>query len=164
MPGLHEELASVLSEQGNLWMTVTELTRAVNARGQTTRRGDPVMRITVDTRTREMVDVFEREGSRVRLRSFEARRLTPIDVADGGLMSYGPDESERTRGGRARAAATASGRGRDRRRSVVRDPRGDRLARRVDVTRHGLSQAGHTAHDLLRRAMTSSGERPTMVR
>lgn len=83
MPSLHEELASVLSEQGNLWMSVTELTRAVNARGHTTRRGDPVMRITVDTRTRELVDVFEREGSRVRLRSFETPRLTPIDVADG---------------------------------------------------------------------------------
>lgn len=66
---LHEALALVLRENGNDWMTVRELTDQVNSRNLYRRRdGSPVEANQVHARTKNYPQVFDKHGSRVRLR------------------------------------------------------------------------------------------------
>ena len=65
---LHEELATILAEQGNAWMTTAELARFINERGDYRKRdGSAVTDFQVHGRTRNYNRLFERDGSRVRL-------------------------------------------------------------------------------------------------
>lgn len=66
---LHHELAAVLRTRGNVWTTTRELAEAVNARGRY-RKGDgtAVTAFQVHGRTKNYTRIFERVGSRVRLR------------------------------------------------------------------------------------------------
>ncbi len=69
-PTLHAELAAILQAAGNPWMTTRELADQVNARGRYTKRdGSPVTGYQVHGRTKNYPHIFERDGSRVRLRS-----------------------------------------------------------------------------------------------
>jgi len=70
---LHEELAEILRERRNQWTRVSELTAAVNERARyLTRRRIPVVRLSVDSRTRQYPNLFERDGSRVRLSQYQS--------------------------------------------------------------------------------------------
>jgi len=65
---LHQEIAAILREAGNRWMTTTEIAEQVNARGQYRRRdGGPVTPFQVHGRTRQYRRLFARDGARVRL-------------------------------------------------------------------------------------------------
>jgi 5-methylcytosine-specific restriction protein A len=65
---LHEELQDILVEQGNRWKTTTELAEEVNARGRYTKGdGSEVSQFEIHGRARRHEDIFERDGSRVRL-------------------------------------------------------------------------------------------------
>jgi len=65
---LHEELATILGRRGNRWMSTSELAELVNSRGRYRKRdGSPVTAFQVHGRTRKYTDLFERDGSRVRL-------------------------------------------------------------------------------------------------
>jgi HB1, ASXL, restriction endonuclease HTH domain len=69
-PTLHDALARVLREHGNEWMTARELTDEVNARGLYARRdGSPVEANEVHARTKSYAELFEKEGSLIRLRA-----------------------------------------------------------------------------------------------
>jgi hypothetical protein len=66
---LHEEIAEILREHGNRWMTTQEVADLVNARGRYRKKdGTTVSAFQVHGRTRNYLVIFEREGSRVRLR------------------------------------------------------------------------------------------------
>ncbi len=67
---LHEEIVAILRENGNRWMSTTEIAEEVNRRGRYRKRDES--RITpyqVHGRTRRYSHVFERDGSRVRLKA-----------------------------------------------------------------------------------------------
>ncbi len=65
---LHEELAAILRGQGNRWMTTSELAQAVNERAIYEQRdGSAVSDFQVHGRTKNYDQLFERDGSRVRL-------------------------------------------------------------------------------------------------
>lgn len=65
---LHEELAAILQEHGNAWMTTKELAGLVNERGHYSKRdSSPVTDFQVHGRTRKYDQLFERDGSRVRM-------------------------------------------------------------------------------------------------
>ncbi len=83
-PTLHAELAAILHDAGNAWLSVTELTTSVNERGRyRTRLGAPVARLSVDMRTRRYSELFERRGSSVRLRiAAEGAVSRPVSPAD----------------------------------------------------------------------------------
>lgn len=66
---LHAALVQVITEHNNEWMTVRELTDAVNERGlYRTRDGSPVEVNQVHARTNNYSAIFEKKGSSVRLR------------------------------------------------------------------------------------------------
>jgi HB1, ASXL, restriction endonuclease HTH domain len=66
---LHEALALVLRENGNEPMTARELTDQVNVRSLYRRRdGSPVEANQVHARTKNYPNLFEKHGSRIRLR------------------------------------------------------------------------------------------------
>jgi hypothetical protein len=66
---LHEALVQVLRESDTEWMSVQELTHAVNARGLYSKRdGSPVELNQVHARTNNYKAVFEKDGSRIRLK------------------------------------------------------------------------------------------------
>lgn len=66
---LHQELAAILGERGNTWLTTTELAAAVNDRGEYKQQdGSPVTDFQVHGRTRNYPQTFQRDGARVRLR------------------------------------------------------------------------------------------------
>jgi hypothetical protein len=66
---LHEALARVLEDAGNEWMTARELTDAVNRRGLYRKRdGSPVEVNQVHARTNNYTAVFEKSGSKIRLK------------------------------------------------------------------------------------------------
>ena len=68
-PTLHEEIARLLREDGNRWMTTYELASEINAAGRYRKRdGSAVTPFQVHGRTRNYENLFERDGSRVRLR------------------------------------------------------------------------------------------------
>lgn len=67
---LHEELVAILSENANRWMTTSELAAQVAARGRYEKRdgSSDVTDFQVHGRTKNYPNLFERNGSRVRLR------------------------------------------------------------------------------------------------
>jgi hypothetical protein len=66
---LHHEIARILRERGNRWMTTEELARAVNdAANYLKKNGTPVTAFQIHGRTRNYPRLFDRDGSRVRLR------------------------------------------------------------------------------------------------
>lgn len=66
---LHDELAAILRSRGNAWMTTRELAEAVNARGRYHKKdGTGVTAFQVHGRTKNYTQIFERDGSKVRLR------------------------------------------------------------------------------------------------
>ena len=77
---LHEELADILVERGNMWTSTKDLSDKVNRRGRYPKRdGSPVTAFQVHGRTRKYPKLFERQGSSVRLTANEfddRRRLT----------------------------------------------------------------------------------------
>lgn len=72
MPGstsLHVEIAAILAESGEEWMTTSSIASEVNARGHYEKAdGSPVTSYQIHGRTRKYPRLFERDGSRVRLR------------------------------------------------------------------------------------------------
>jgi hypothetical protein len=66
---LHEEIADILRERGAAWMTTQEIADAVNERGRYTKKdGSAMTAFQVHGRTKNYPQLFEREGSLVRLR------------------------------------------------------------------------------------------------
>ena len=66
---LHEEIADILREYGNRWMITQVLADEVNQRGRYRKRdGSAVTAFQIHGRTRNYGRLFERDGSRVRLR------------------------------------------------------------------------------------------------
>jgi hypothetical protein len=75
---LHDALVQVLSESPDEWMTVHELTQAVNERGLYHKRdGSPVEANQVHARTNNYRAIFEKDGASVRLRK-ESALLTQL--------------------------------------------------------------------------------------
>lgn len=71
---LHEEIADILRERNNSWMTTEEIARLVARRKRYVKRDgtSAVTAFQVHGRTKEdgsYRDIFERRGSKVRLRS-----------------------------------------------------------------------------------------------
>jgi hypothetical protein len=67
---LHEELADILRERDNAWMTTSELANAVNHRGRYRKRdGSPASASQIGARIRQYSSQFEREDNRFRLRA-----------------------------------------------------------------------------------------------
>ena len=67
---LHEELVDILRHRGGGWMTTQELAEQVQKRGTYKKRDgtSDVSAFQVHGRTRQYPGLFERDGSRVRLR------------------------------------------------------------------------------------------------
>jgi hypothetical protein len=66
---LHDEIARILRELANPWTTTEELAHAVNAAGNYKKKdGTLVTAFQIHGRTRNYPQLFERDGSRVRLR------------------------------------------------------------------------------------------------
>lgn len=69
-PYLHDEIARILRDEENRWMTTEEIATAVNvARRFRKRDGTDVTAFQIHGRTRNYARLFERDGSRVRLRA-----------------------------------------------------------------------------------------------
>jgi hypothetical protein len=67
---LHEEIERILRERGNTWMTTQEVASAVNDAGNYRKKdGSAVTAFQIHGRTRNYSRLFERDGSRVRLRA-----------------------------------------------------------------------------------------------
>jgi hypothetical protein len=67
---LHEELVKILRDRVDRWMTCDELAALVNKRGRYRKRdGTPVTGFQAHGRTKNYAHLFERDGSRVRLRA-----------------------------------------------------------------------------------------------
>ncbi|HEY7208233.1 MAG TPA: hypothetical protein VH416_08320 [Gaiellaceae bacterium] len=67
---LHAALAEVLRAGGNDWLTARELADEVNGLGLYRKRdGSPVEANEVHARTKNYTDLFEKDGSRIRLRT-----------------------------------------------------------------------------------------------
>ena len=65
---LYEELQDILVEQGNRWKTTTQLAEEVNARGRYKKGdGSEVSPFQIRGLARRYKDIFEHEGSQVRL-------------------------------------------------------------------------------------------------
>ena len=77
---LHEEIAAILRQRGG-WMTTQEIADTVNERGNYVKKdGSAVTDFQIHGRTRNYPQLFERDGSRVRLREpsrIRQRRHTP---------------------------------------------------------------------------------------
>jgi hypothetical protein len=66
---LHEEIAAILREHGNRWMSTHEIADFVNERGRYRKRdGSEMSAFQIHGRTRNYEQLFERQGSQVRLR------------------------------------------------------------------------------------------------
>jgi len=76
-PTLHLEIARLLHEQGNVWMTTREIADAVNEaqRYRKTRTRGPITPFQIHGRTKNYDEVFERKGSRVRLSRRRTQRV-----------------------------------------------------------------------------------------
>jgi hypothetical protein len=67
---LHDALAQILREHGNAWMAARELVDEVNARRLYRKRdGSAVELNQIHARTKNYGEMFEKEGSRIRLRN-----------------------------------------------------------------------------------------------
>jgi hypothetical protein len=93
---MHEALAQILEEHGNRWMTVRELADEVNQRALYRKRdGTPVEPNQVHARTKNYTKLFDKDGSRVRLRG----SATDWDVVifrddDDGFFSWQDQHSD----------------------------------------------------------------------
>ncbi len=68
MTTLHEEIQDILLENDNAWMRTDELAKRVNARGRYRKRdGSPVTGYQIHGRTKNYPQMFERNGSKVRV-------------------------------------------------------------------------------------------------
>jgi hypothetical protein len=66
---LHEEIAEILRELGNAWMSTQEIADLVNERARYRKRdGSAVTAFQIHVRTRNYGYLFERQGSQIRLR------------------------------------------------------------------------------------------------
>jgi len=76
-PTLHLEIARLLHEQGNVWMTTREIADAVNEaqRYRKKRTRGPITPFQIHGRTKNYDEVFERKGSRVRLSRRRTQRV-----------------------------------------------------------------------------------------
>jgi hypothetical protein len=78
-PYLHDELIAILRSQGNRWMSLDELAREVNSRGNYAKGdGSPMGAGQINLRTRTgggYHDLFERNGRLVRLRGISDRTV-----------------------------------------------------------------------------------------
>lgn len=69
-PTLHFEIARILHERGNRWMTTAELADAVRSAGRYVKKdGSPVTDFQIHGRTKTYPELFERRSTRVRLAS-----------------------------------------------------------------------------------------------
>jgi hypothetical protein len=67
---LHEEIARILREEGNYWTTTEEIAGKVNAAGNYHKKDrSAVTAFQIHGRTKNYPHLFERDGSRVRLRT-----------------------------------------------------------------------------------------------
>jgi hypothetical protein len=67
---LHEEIDAILRKHGGGWMTTQGIADAVNRRGRYTKRdGSAVTPYQVHGRTKNYPHLFDRDGSRVRLKA-----------------------------------------------------------------------------------------------
>ncbi|MCH9019239.1 MAG: hypothetical protein IIA73_02595 [Proteobacteria bacterium] len=67
---LHKEIEDILKQQGKTWLTTAELAKLVNKRGRYRKKdGSKVTAFQIHGRTRNYPDLFDRDGSRVRLKS-----------------------------------------------------------------------------------------------
>jgi hypothetical protein len=74
---LHEALAKVLRESGTEWMTARELTDEVNRRGLYRKRDGSALEVNqVHARTNNYDELFEKEGSNIRLREESPALIT----------------------------------------------------------------------------------------
>ena len=74
-PTLHFEIARILRENGDHWMSTAELADAVNeAQRYQRRKPGPVTPYQVHGRTKNYDEMFERKGARVRLSRIDAER------------------------------------------------------------------------------------------
>ena len=65
---LHEEIARILRQHGNRWMSTQEIADAVNAAGNYRKKdGSEVTAFQIHGRTKNYTQLFERDGSKVRL-------------------------------------------------------------------------------------------------
>lgn len=91
---LHAELERILVGLGNAWMTTDELAHEVNRRGVYRKEdGSTVTPFQVRGRTRQKAHIFERDGTRVRLRTSAG--------IDGASAPSSPGENYRPRSSRA---------------------------------------------------------------
>lgn len=94
---LHEEIADVLREHRNAWMTTGQLADEVNGRGRYRKRdGSRVSAFQIHGRTRNYPSLFERDDSRVRLRQEgigSVRQPAFASVATGRLFGTVPNVS-----------------------------------------------------------------------
>ncbi len=67
---LHEEIQRILRQSEDEWMSTAEIATEVNAAGRYRKRDDSeVTPFQIHGRTRNYPQLFERDGSRVRLRT-----------------------------------------------------------------------------------------------
>jgi len=67
-PTLHAEIARTLHDHGNTWMTTMEIAAAViDADRYTQTDGSEVTDFQIHSRTKNYPDLFERDGTRIRL-------------------------------------------------------------------------------------------------
>jgi hypothetical protein len=93
---LHEEIAAILRESGREWLTTTEIADEVNRRGRYRKRdGSLVSPYQIHGRTRNYAALFDRDGSRVRLRG--AGITTPRRVPPHTEEAFAPVAAARPR-------------------------------------------------------------------
>lgn len=69
---LHEAIAEILREQGNRWMSPREIADAVNGRALYSKKDGTLVEVSqVHARTKNYAQMFEKEGSKIRLRASE---------------------------------------------------------------------------------------------
>jgi hypothetical protein len=67
---LHEAIAEILREQNNIWMSPREIADAVNGRGLYTKKDGTLVEVSqIHARTKNYAQMFEKEGSKIRLRN-----------------------------------------------------------------------------------------------
>jgi hypothetical protein len=100
---LHEEIANILRGRSSAWMSTQEIADLVNARGRYRKKdGSTVTDFQVHGRTKNYPDLFDRDGSRVRLKQVQARlsfnhllAMTGIDPAEVRLLRHTPEDCRR---------------------------------------------------------------------
>ncbi len=72
---LHEAIALVLSENGNRWMTVRELSDEVNRRRLYTKQDGSLVEVNqIHARTKNYASLFEKDGPHIRLLKSEEEK------------------------------------------------------------------------------------------